>query len=75
MNKKVVIRFEDFEDGSLTAKGVGQAAVTISGIKTVFTMVPAVLIVIGMVALFFCNLDKIYPQIAKGLEEKRANEK
>lgn len=62
-------------DGSLTAQGIGQAAVTISGIKTVFTMIPAVLIIIGMVALFFCNLDKIYPQIAKGLEEKRANEK
>ena len=57
-------------DGKLTA----QTAVTVSGIKTVFTMVPAILIVVGIVALFFCNLDKIYPQIAKGLEEKRAKE-
>ena len=24
--------------------------------------------------IIFCNLDKIYPQIAKGLEEKRAKE-
>jgi GPH family glycoside/pentoside/hexuronide:cation symporter len=57
-------------DGKLAA----QTAVTVSGIKTVFTMVPAILIVVGIVALFFCNLDKIYPQIAKGLEEKRAKE-
>lgn len=43
---------------------------TITGIKLVFTVVPAVLIVVGMIALFFCNVDKIYPQIAAGLEEK-----
>lgn len=57
-------------DGALGA----QTAATISGIKTVFTIVPVVLIVAGAIALFFCNLDKIYPQIAKGLEEKRAKE-
>lgn len=57
-------------DGKLAA----QTAVTVSGIKTVFTMIPAILIVVGIVALFFCNLDKIYPQIAKGLEERRAKE-
>ena len=49
-----------------------QTASTIAGIKDVFTFVPVVLIVVGAVALFFCNLDKIYPQISKGLEEKRA---
>ena len=49
-----------------------QTASTIAGIKDVFTFVPIVLIVVGAVALFFCNLDKIYPQISKGLEEKRA---
>ena len=57
-------------DGTLGA----QAAATISGIKTVFTIVPVILIIAGAIALFFCNLDKIYPQIAKGLEEKRAKE-
>lgn len=56
-------------DGTLAV----QNAVTVSGIKTVFTLVPAVLIIVGIIALFFCNLDKIYPQIAKGLEEKRAS--
>lgn len=48
-----------------------QTASTIAGIKTIFTLVPAVLIVIGLIFLFFCNLDKIYPQIAKGLEERK----
>lgn len=55
-------------DGSLAA----QSLTTIAGIKTVFSIVPAVLMVLGLIALFFCNLDKIYPQIAKGLEERRA---
>lgn len=55
-------------DGALTA----QASATIAGIKDVFTFVPAVLIIVGLIALFFCNLDKIYPQISKGLEERRA---
>ena len=53
-------------------KIASQTAATISGIKSVFTLVPAALIIVGLIALFFCNLDKIYPQIAKGLEERRA---
>lgn len=56
-------------DGKLAA----QTAATIAGIKSVFTFVPAVLIVIGLVTLFFCNLDKIYPQIAAGLAKKKEN--
>ncbi len=55
-------------DGTLSA----QTAVTVAGIKAIFTFVPAVLIVVGLVALFFCNLDKIYPQIEAGLAEKKA---
>ncbi len=55
-------------EGSLEA----QTASTVAGIKTVYTMVPAVLIVVGLVTLFFCNLDKIYPQIEAGLKEVRA---
>lgn len=54
-------------DGTL---GV-QAAATITGIKLSFTLIPAVLIVIGAIALFFCNMDKIYPKIAEGLAKKR----
>ena len=57
-------------DGSLAV----QTATTITGIKMVFTVVPAVLIVLGMITLFFCNLDKIYPQIAAGLKEKQVKE-
>lgn len=57
-------------DGGLAA----QTASTIAGIKIVFTVVPVVLIVIGMITLFFCNIDKIYPQISAGLAEKRAKE-
>lgn len=56
-------------DGGLAA----QTAATISGIKTIFTLVPAVLIVLGLITLAFCNLDKIYPQIVAGLEERKAN--
>lgn len=56
-------------DGALAE----QTLETIAGIKTVYTMVPAVLIVIGLVVLFFCNLDKIYPQIQEGLANKKAN--
>lgn len=51
-----------------------QTAATITGIKMVFTIVPAVLIVIGIVTLFFCNMDKIYPQVAAGLAEKKKNQ-
>lgn len=54
-------------DGTLEA----QTLETIAGIKTVYTIVPAILIVIGMVVLFFCNLDKIYPQISEGLAKKK----
>ena len=57
-------------DGSLAA----QTASTISGIKTIFTLLPAVLIVIGLITLAFCNLDKIYPQIAAGLEERKTRQ-
>ncbi|MDD3206017.1 MAG: glycoside-pentoside-hexuronide (GPH):cation symporter [Lachnospiraceae bacterium] len=53
-------------DGKLAA----QTAATIAGIKTVYTLIPAVLIIVGMIALFFCNVDKIYPQIAEGLSKK-----
>ena len=57
-------------DGKLAA----QTAETIFGIKMVYTIVPAVLIVIGLVVLYFCNLDKIYPQIEEGLAKKHAAE-
>jgi len=56
-------------DGALET----QTIQTIAGIKTVYTIVPAVLIVIGLVVLFFCNLDKIYPQIQAGLASKKAD--
>lgn len=56
-------------DGTLGA----QTAATTAGIKNAFTLIPAVLIVIGLVTLFFCNLDKIYPQISEGLAKAREN--
>lgn len=58
-------------DGTLAA----QTAATITGIKMVFTIVPAVLIIVGMITLFFCNIDKIYPSISSGLAERRADKK
>jgi len=54
-------------DGTLAA----QTSETIEGIKWVFTFVPAGLIMVGLVVLYFCNLDKIYSQIAEGLAKKR----
>lgn len=48
-----------------------QTPETIEGIKTIFTIVPAVLIVVGLIALYFCNLDKIYPQIVEGLKARK----
>lgn len=57
-------------DGKLAV----QTAETIFGIKMVYTIVPAVLIVIGLIVLYFCNLDKIYPQIEEGLAKKHAAE-
>lgn len=58
-------------DGALES----QTLQTIAGIKTVYTMVPAVLIIVGLVVLFFCNLDKIYPQIQAGLASKKNDAK
>lgn len=57
-------------DGKLAV----QTAETIFGIKMVYTIVPAVLIVIGLIVLYFCNLDKIYPQIEEDLAKKHAAE-
>ncbi len=53
-------------DGSLSA----QTAATIAGIKTCFTIIPAVLIVLGIICLFFCNVDKIYPEVRAALDQK-----
>ena len=55
-------------DGSLAA----QTAQTVAGIKSVFTLVPAVLIIAGIICLFFCNVDKVYPEVHAALEAKRA---
>lgn len=48
-----------------------QTMQTIAGIKTVYTIVPAALIAVGIVVLFFCNLDKIYPQIQEGIAKRK----
>lgn len=50
-----------------------QAAETVNAIKLLFTAVPFVLFAVGLVILLFINIDKIYPQIAKDLAERRAN--
>lgn len=54
-------------DGKLTF----QTDSTISGIQEVFTFVPIALIILGIIFLSFCNLDKIYPQISRGIEKTR----
>lgn len=55
-------------DGALSA----QTEATISGIKSAYTLMPIALFAVGLIALGFCNLDKIQPQIKAGLEKVRA---
>lgn len=59
-------------EGKRTAQKVAQTAMTIARIKSAYTIIPVILFAIGLVALLFCNLDKIAPQMEKDLAAKRA---
>ena len=54
--------------GKLTS----QTAATVASIQRVYTFVPLILFAVGFVALLFCNVDKLYPQIQKDLAAKKA---
>lgn len=58
--------------GSYDGKLAAQTAQTVSAIKILFTAAPFVLFAFGLVIIMFTNIDKIYPQISKDLEERRA---
>ncbi|MDD3404517.1 MAG: glycoside-pentoside-hexuronide (GPH):cation symporter [Hespellia sp.] len=57
--------------GKYTAGAATQSAYTLQAFKILFSLIPLVLIVIAMIALLRTNLDKIFPQIQKELEERR----
>lgn len=57
--------------GGYNATLAQQTESTLFAIKALFTYVPLVLFIIGAIILFFANIDKIYPQIQKDLEERR----
>ncbi len=47
-----------------------QSASALFAVRSLYTWVPMILIVIGFVVLTMCNLDKIYPTIRKELDER-----
>ena len=59
-------------EGKRTPQKVAQTAMTIARIKSAYTIIPVILFAIGLVALLFCNLDKIAPQMEKDLAAKHA---
>lgn len=61
------LAFGDY-DGALTT----QSAYTLQTETWVFIGVPTICFAIGIVAMIFTNIDKIYPQIIKDLEERKA---
>lgn len=61
------LAFGDY-DGALAT----QTAYTLQTETWVFIGVPTICFAIGIVAMIFTNIDKIYPQIIKDLEERKA---
>ncbi len=61
------LAFGDY-DGSLTV----QSAYTLQAETLFFVGVPSICFAIGIIAMIFTNIDKIYPQIIKDLEERKA---
>lgn len=57
--------------GGYNAALAEQSASTLTSIKALFTYVPIGLFAVGAVVMLFINIDKIYPQIAKDLAERR----
>ncbi len=59
---------EFFKYDSLLAT---QTSTTVKGIIFIAYGLPAICLVLAIVVLMFCNIDKIYPQIEKELAERR----
>lgn len=49
-----------------------QGAETLFAITSLYSYIPLSLFVVGIIVMFFTNIDKIYPVIAKDLEKRRA---
>lgn len=50
-----------------------QTQATVNSIKLLYSAVPFALFAVGLIIMFFTNIDKIYPQIQKDLEARRGN--
>ncbi|MCI6238785.1 MAG: glycoside-pentoside-hexuronide (GPH):cation symporter [Lachnospiraceae bacterium] len=53
-------------------KAKAQAAATVAGIKSAYTVIPIILFAIGLITLLFCNIDKYAPEMEKDLAARRA---
>jgi GPH family glycoside/pentoside/hexuronide:cation symporter len=56
-------------NGELTT----QASSALTAITALYTWIPLILVIIGIVVLAMCNLDKMLPTIQKDLAAKKAN--
>lgn len=50
-----------------------QSAQTVGAIKIMYSVLPMIIIAFALVSLAFSNIDKIYPQIEKDLQGRKAN--
>ena len=58
--------------GHYNAAAATQSAETLRAITLIGYGLPVVCLVLSLICLWFCNIDKIYPQMAKDLAERRA---
>lgn len=48
-----------------------QTAQALTAIKAMYLYIPVVLLICSIITMFFYNLDKIYPQVKKELEQRQ----
>lgn len=58
--------------GKYDATASTQSDSALWAMKALYAYIPLVLVILGVIVLFFLNIDKIYPIITKDLEERRA---
>ncbi len=59
--------------GNYVGTDVVKSASALESIKALYTYVPLIITVIGLIVLLNANLDKIYPKIQKDLAERRGS--
>ena len=60
--------------GKYDGSAAVQSASAILSMKVLYIYLPIGLYILGFIALLFSNIDKIYPQVVIGLEERRQTE-